>query len=233
MTTKSQSNFWPLWGAIAGLGGIFATMTMDQNISVDARKSGVGVIAELDQWRFHVGICVGLVAVFALLAFTAGWIRRLRANPDPLLAEYIIPLGFLASAGALIVGYGFKGSLAVYLDGGMDGGSYPPENLLSIFMINDFAPYLGWWGAAFSAMAIAAASTQSRIVPLWLGIISGVFALIPTVFVLLTGLPGFPGVVIPAWLVLTGITLTIIEHRQATAPALNQVTAPTPNSFAA
>ena len=229
MSTKSHSTLWPLWGAIAGLGGIIATMLTDQNISDESRKSGVGVIAELDQWRFQVGICVGLVAVFALLAFAAGWIRRLRTTPDPLLAEYIIPLGFLASAGALIVGYGFKGSLAVYLDGGMDGGSYPPENLLSIFMINDFAPYLGWWGAAFSAMAIAAASIQNRIVPLWLGITSGIFALIPTVFVLLTGLPGFPGVVIPGWLVLTGITLTIIEHRQAIAPVPNPLTTQTPH----
>ena len=132
---------WPLWATIAGVFGVVATLISEQTIDEDVRGSGAAVIAELNHVNFHVGIITGLIATFAILAFAAGWHRWSEYVCKESLAARLVTLALTASAGAMIIGYGFKGSLAVYLDGGMDEGSYPAENLLVIFMINDFAPW--------------------------------------------------------------------------------------------
>lgn len=204
---------WPLWGVVAGAFGAIGTMFSEEMIDEDVRGSGVAVIAELDHTRFQIGIVTGLIATFAILAFAAGWQRWASERGTESLAMRLVTLALTASAGAMIIGYGFKGSLAVYLDGGMDEGSYPAENLLSIFMINDFAPFLCWWGVAFAAIAIAWLAFREGALPKWIGGVAAFFALVPTVFVVVTGLPGFPGVITPAFMVILGIGLALSMRR--------------------
>jgi len=114
---------------------------------------GAAVIDALDRTGFHIGIVSGLAAVFCLLIFTAGWRKWAATSAPESLAGEMISLAFVASTGAMLLGYGFKGSLAVYLPGGFDEGSYPNENLLSVFMFNDFAPYIAWYGVAMPPSA--------------------------------------------------------------------------------
>jgi hypothetical protein len=200
---------WPLWGAAAGIFGAIGHIFTNLDISEEERASGVAVIDALDRTNFHIGIVSGLAAVFCLLVFAAGWRRWADAEMPESLAGNVVTFGFIASAGAMILGYGFKGSLAVYLQGGMDEGSYPNENLLSVFMFDDFAPYIAWYGVAMAAAAMSWVALRERRLPMWIGIVSVIFVLLPVGFLVATGLPGFPGVVDPFWIVIVGIGLAL------------------------
>jgi hypothetical protein len=198
-----------MWGVAAGVLGAIGHLFTDQNLSDEARASGAAVVDELNRTNYHIGIIAGLAAVFCLLVVAAGWRRYADAEFPDSLAGTVVSFGFIASAGAMILGYGFKGSLAVYLPGGIDEGSYPNENLLSVFMFNDFAPYVAWYGVAMAAAAMAWVALRERQLPVWFGIISVIFVVLPVGYLVATGLPGFPGVVDPAWMVIVGIGLTL------------------------
>lgn len=208
---------WPLWGVVAGVFGAIGTLFSEQMIDEDVRGSGTAVIAELNHTNFQIGIITGLIATFALLAFAAGWQRWARNAFDDSLAGRLVSISLAASAGAMIVAYGFKGSLAVYLDGGMDGGSYPAENLITIFMINDFAPFLAWWGVTFAQLAITWLAFKEDLLPRWIGVVSLVLALIPIGFVVITGLPGMTAMGGTAFMLFFGVAQAIRERRLATA----------------
>jgi hypothetical protein len=207
---------WPLWGVAAGVFGMIGTMFSEQRIDEDIRGSGTAVIAELNHWNFQAGIITGLIATFAILAFAAGWQRWAdRRELGENLAARLVSLSLVASAGAMIIAYGFKGSLAVYLDGGMDEGSYPAENLLMVFMINDFAPFLCWWGATFASIGIAWLALKDGLLPKWMGVVAAVLALVPIVVVGLTGLPGIPGGTASLFLIIFGLGLALRERKVA------------------
>jgi hypothetical protein len=221
---------WPLWGVGAGVLGTHATVFTDANLSDQERASGVAVIDALDRTNYHIGIIAGLAAVFCLLAFAAGWRRLADAKFPSSLAGIVVSFGMIASTGAMILGYGFKGSLAVYLTGGLDEGSYPNENLLSVFMFNDFSPYIAWYGVAMAAVAMAWLALRERRLPIWIGNVSVIFVLLPIGYLVATGLPGFPGVVDPFWLVIISVGLatslrgaTVRATVPAAQGALNQI----------
>lgn len=71
----------------------------------------------------------------------------------------------MASAGAMILGDGFKGSPATYLPGAPEANSYPPENLVSVFMFDDSGPCSAWEGAAMAAIAIAWLALREGLLP--------------------------------------------------------------------
>jgi hypothetical protein len=216
-TSDARSGWsWPLWATISGIFGAVATAFSEQSLSEDVRGSGVAVIAELNHWNFQVGILTGLFATFALIAFAAGWQRWAEDNGLVRnLAARMIGLAMIASAGAMIIGYGFKGSLAVYLDGGLDGGSYPAENLLTIFMINDFAPWMCWWGVTFAVLGVIWLSFRDGALPKWFGAVAIPFALVPLGFVFATGLPGMTATS-SLFMIFFGIAMAVRERRAAT-----------------
>jgi hypothetical protein len=220
----SSNWYWPLFGVAAGALGAIGHLFTDQDLTDEERASGAAVIDALDRTSYHIGIVAGMAAVFCLLIFTAGW-RRWNAihAPDSIAGE-MISLALVASAGAMLLGYGFKGSLAVYLPGGSDGEPYPNENLLSVFMFNDFAPYIAWYGVAMAAIGVAWFSLRERRLPIWFGIVAAVFAVVPIAILVATGLPGFPGVVDPFWMIIFGIGLSVRLRRSASRPA--SITAP-------
>ena len=119
----------------------------------------------------------------------------------------------------MILAYGFKGSMAVYLSGGIDEGSMAAEGLYSVFMFLDFAPYIAWWGVAFAATTMVWLSFRDRLLPRWVGAISVPFALLPIAAVAGTGLRGVPGVVDGLWLLIVslGVGLGRAGRRTATA----------------
>lgn len=216
---------WAFWGVATGVLGFAGHMLSAPDISDDARRSGVGVIDDLDYRQFHLGVVVGIAAVFCLLALAAEWRRwAVRNAPDSLAAD-IVSLAFVASAGAMILGYGFKGSLATYLPGAPEGNSYPDENILAIFMFDDFGPFIAWWGVAMAALAIAWLSLKERALPIWIGVVSAIFGLVPYAALIWRGLPGVPGVVDPFWIVLFGIGMAVHSRKQAESPAFHLATA--------
>jgi hypothetical protein len=217
MGTRGSSRWlWPLWGVAAGAFGMVGTLLTDSNPTGDKKMSAEEVVAALDRDMMHIGIVAGLIAVFCLLVFAAGWRRWANEVADSSLAASVISMAITAGAGALLLGYGFKGALAVYLPGGMDEEMHTVQGLYSLFMFIDFGPYIGWWGIAMAAIAVAWLALAERKLPIWTGLIGAFFALVPIGFVVVTGLPGFPGVIDPLWLIVTGIGLAVTFRRQET-----------------
>lgn len=211
---------WPLWAVAAGvLGAIGHGFTM-QSVSEAEYASGASVIETLDRTNYHIGIVAGMCAVFCLLVFAAGWRRWMAANAPASLAGGVVSLALVASAGAMILSYGFKGALAVYLPGGIDEGSFPAEGLYTLFMFDDLGPFMAWYGVAMAATAVAWLALRERQLPIWIGLVSALFALVPVAVLLITGLPGFPGVVDPLWLVITGVGLAVTMRRRDAAGAV-------------
>ena len=208
---------WPFWGAAAGVLGAVGHLLTMPTLSEAEYLQGPAYMEQLDRGGFHVGIVAGMAAVFCLLFFAAGWRRLLHQGEQGggggSLAAAVVPLALTASAGAMLLGYGFKGSLAIYLPGGSDAGTMPYDGLYSLFMFNDLGPYMAWWGVAMAGIAIAWLALRERALPLWFGVVSVLFALPPIGMLLVTGLPGFPGVVHPLWLLITGVGMGILGLR--------------------
>lgn len=222
MTSRTTARpAWALWGVTAGLFGIVATLLTDQSMSIteDDTARGAEVIDQLTRTPFHIGVAAGFFAVFCLLFTAAGW-RRWAATIAPAnLAASVVPLALTASAGALILGYGFKGSFAVYLSGGIDAGAYPREGLYVIYMFLDFGPYVAWWGAAIAAAVVSWLSLCDRLLPVWIGGVSALFALVPVGALVATGLPGVPGVVDQLWLVIVSVGVLFARTEHLSLPA--------------
>lgn len=204
---------WAWWGVAAGALGMVATMFTDTRPPEDATPIGHEDVFRLDATPFHLGIAAGLAATFCVLVTASAWRRWARRHAPDSLAAGLVPQALTASAGAMLLAYGLKGSLAVYLPGGMDEGSYTSEGLFSIFLFLDFAPYIAWWGVCFAAVALGWLALRERLLPRWLGWLSVPFTLAPIAFMATTGLPGFPGVVDPLWLTLASAGLLLGDRR--------------------
>jgi hypothetical protein len=221
MGNRAASHWqWPLWGAAAGVLGYIGHLVTGVNPTNDQRRMGAEeVVAALDRQMLHVGVVSGMLAVFCLLVFTAGWRRWANQDAENSLAASVVSLAMIASAGAMILGYGFKGALAVYLPGGMDEELHTAQGLYSLYMFDDFAPFIAWYGVAMAAAAVAWFSLRERRLPVWIGILSAIFVIVPFGFLVATGLPGFPGVVDPLWLIVTSIGLALTLRGQESAEA--------------
>lgn len=205
---EHRSNRWALWGVAAGVLGFLGHLGADPqgSLTPEQRRTGAAALDLVSRTSYHVGAVTGFLAVGCLLVFSVGWRRWSERHAPEVLAGRLVPAALTASAAAMIIGYGFKGSLAVYLPGGLDAGDYPPEGLYPLFMVNDLAPFFAWWGVAVAAVGVAwLAFGGERLVVRWVGAVSVLAALAALAFLVATGLTGFAGVVGPAWLTLTSI----------------------------
>lgn len=206
---------WPLWGVAAGVLGAVGHLFAMQDLSDEEYRSGAAVIDTLERGPYHVGIVSGLVGVFCLLVFAAGMRRWATAVAPNSLAAGALHLALTASAGAMMLAYGFKGALAIYLPDGIDDGTYSNESLLTFFMFDDFSAFIAWWGVAMACGAIAWLALRERRLPLWIGVVAALFVIVPLAAVTATGLPGVPGVVDPFGLVIISAGLAFTFWKQA------------------
>ena len=193
---------WHWWGTAAGVLGLVANIVTDPGASIEPkdRHIGDGVIELVSRGGYHLGAIAGVASVGCLLVLAAGYRRWAEENGGRSLALRTIPASIAASAAALIVAYGFKGMMAIYLPGGINQNEYPAEGLYSLFMVNDLAGFFGWWGVAFAAGCLAWLGLREAVVPRWIGVFSALAFLAPVAFLAGTGLTGFPGVICPLWL---------------------------------
>jgi hypothetical protein len=217
-STRARAT-WPVWGIAAGVLGTVATVISEglSGATEADRASGAAVIETLNREAYHLGVVAGFFAVAATLFTAAGWRRWASRHAPDNLAARVVAYAFTASAGAMILGYGMKGSLAVYLDGGMDEGSYPQAALHSVYMFLDFAPFAAWWGTCIAAGCIAFLALRERLLPKWIGVVSVVFTVVPVLLLATTGLPGFPGVIDPIWLAVISAGLVFTKRKERVA----------------
>jgi hypothetical protein len=155
-----------------------------------------------------VGVVAGFVCVVALLFTAAGWRRWATRRAPSSLAASVVSLAFVASAGAMMIGYGLKGSMAVYLPGGMDHEGMSQEGLYAIFMFLDLGAWMVWWGGTVAALSAVWLAFRERLLPKWIGVVSALFALLPLGVLVGTGLPGLPAMS-TIWLVIISVGLAL------------------------
>jgi hypothetical protein len=190
--------------------GIVATMVTD--VRPDGKRDGSSLVTPADmeslsRSSYHVGVVTGYLTVAALLVLAAAWRRSVETRYADSVAARVVANGLVAAAGALMLGYGFKGAMAVYLPGGSDEGGYGPDGLFVYYMLNDFGSFIGWVGVTVAAGAVAWLSLRERVISRWIGVVSVVAVLLPLGLLLATGLPGFPGVVGGLWLTVASLGL--------------------------
>jgi hypothetical protein len=107
----TQANRWAFWGIGAGVLGIVANLVTDPIVSLtDAQKrQGSAVLGHVHRANFHIGAVAGFLAVACVLAFAAGWRQWSERHGAPTSAARFVALALVASAGAMIIGYGSRG----------------------------------------------------------------------------------------------------------------------------
>lgn len=185
---------WPLLGVLAGVGAIVGTLVTDlhpTNLQPDESYSQA-VIDDVSSGKAHASIIVGYLTVALLLVLAAAWRRHVEPRALHSTAARVVPLGLTAAAGALALGYGWRGALGLYL--GNEEGAFDTEGLYTLFVLNDFGAYIGYLGVTVAAGAFVWMALKERLISRWIG----VFAIIPILPVVITvaafGLPGMPGV---------------------------------------
>ena len=202
-TTRER---WPLLGVAAGVAGFAATLAFDIHTQFDEDQGTdytAAIVHEVSQRSAHFSAITGYLAVALLLVIAAAWRMRLERRLPGNIAASVVPLAFTASAGALMLGYGWKGAMAIYHPDGNEPNTFDDMGLYVYYVLNDFGSFIGWLGVTVAAGAIAWLSLRDRVLPLWIGIWSCLPVLAVAIAVSATGLPGFPGVVSPIWMIVT------------------------------
>ncbi len=200
-STTSRSR-WPLIGTVTGIMGFVATLITDIHVDIGTKQANADVIAEMSRTKAHASLVVGYLTVVLLVVLAATWRRHVEARVASSTAARVVTHGLLISAAVLTLGYGWKGAMAVYLPGGLNGrtGGFDLEGLYIMYVMNDFASYIGWLGVTIALGAIAWMAFRDRTVSRWIGVVCLVPVLAVTAFAVATGLPGFPGVVSPPFM---------------------------------
>lgn len=209
MGARGEAWAWP--GVVAGIGGIVANLLADDQGSLSAadRASVNRTIEELSRGTYHLGVAAGFVAVAGLVLLAAGWPRMVRSRADNTTSLEAVGPALTVSAAALLVAYGFRGGLAEYLPGGINDDNFPVDGLYVLFVINDTAPWFGWWGVLLASALVAWSSFSRRAVPLWLGIVSTVAVALPLAVMALTGAVAIAGLTGPLWLTVASVALAV------------------------
>lgn len=190
---------WPLAGVVAAVASLVAAMAGMASITEEQYHEGVGVVDELERGGYYVSFVVGMIGVAALFITAAGWRRWAAHRAADDLAAGTIATALQATATVNIIGYSLAGALALYLPGGMDGGTMSDESLFVNFAYLDFGTLFGWWGAVLAAGCVAVLARRGSL-PRWMGAVSAVTMAVPLGFAAFTSLPGMPGFVMPLWL---------------------------------
>jgi hypothetical protein len=178
--------------------------------------TGADVIDLLDRGPYHVSFLLGLVGVAALFVAATGWRRWAEHRAPRDLAARTIGAALTATATINIIFACLAGSMALYMPGGTDEGWLSKDAMFVNYTLLDFGQLLGWWGAMVAAGCVATlALRRQHVLPRWMGIVSVLLMLPPIALAIGMGLPGFVGLTMPIWLVVTSIGL--IASRKAGA----------------
>lgn len=215
---KQGFTLWPLWATLAGGFTFAGTAIFDvrPEAELEAWERGEDYIVSpadmmgLDGITSRFGWTAGVIGVALLLVFAAVWWRHTQRFTDSVAAKIVV-LGLVATAGAASLGYGWKGALANYL--GPEAGLYDERGLFVYYMLTDFGAFLPWLGVLVAALAVAWMAFAERLVSRVLGTVSALFGLGLTALMLISGVPGIPGTLMPGWLIITGIWLAVGRSR--------------------
>ncbi|MCD2443056.1 hypothetical protein LQ757_12305 [Agromyces sp. SYSU K20354] len=223
-TTPTRFRAWPLWAALAGTAGFIGTVITDLRPQgeIDAIANGelyrvtAADMVELDPTLARYGYVAGVVAIVALLVFQAVWRRNIESEFTRSAGARAVSGGIIATAGGLVLGYGWRGGLATYL--GPESHNYSPDGLFIYYMLTDFGAYMPWLGVVVAAGGLAWMAYVERNVSRVLGAFCGLAAVGTLGAVVVSGVPGLPGGLMPLWLTIAGIWLAVGRSRITQRP---------------
>lgn len=194
---------WALAGVVAGALGFVATILTDVHVSGDDGNETmrVDMVDDVNVMTARIGFVAGYVVVGLLLYCAAAWRRHVEPRVPDSTAARLVATGFTASAGALTLGYGWKGAMAIYGDGGPEDVSFDKQGRFVYYVLNDFGPFIGWTGVMFAAMAVVWMAFRERSVARWIGAVSVLGLLVPVGGMLIMSVPGLPGTTLPLWMI--------------------------------
>lgn len=209
-TSGFGARAWPLAAVAAGLLGIVATFLTDLHVEPPPNTpTTASMVWQVSHRTAHIGIVTGYLAVGFLLLLAAAWQQHVTTRHPDSTAARLVALGFTSSAGALTLGYGWKGALAIYLPGASEANTFDLQGLYIYYLLNDFGSFIGWLGVVIAAAGVAWMGLRERTLPRWLGIVSVLPPLGVAAFVGAVGLPGAPGLFAAIWLVIAGAGLAL------------------------
>ena len=196
-TVATHRGRWPLLGTAAGIGAFIGTLVTDLNTG--AKTASAAVLDDVSSGKAHAGLIAGYITVILMLVLAASWRRHVEPRALSSTAAHVVPLGLTAAAGALSLGYGWKGALGLY-SGGANDGAFDEAGLYVYYVLNDFGSYIGYLGVTVAAGAVAWMALRERLISRWIGVVS-VVALLPVlVTVVAISVPGMPGVIGGLWM---------------------------------
>ncbi len=130
--SRRRTTPWALTGCLTGLLGIGATLLTDLHPAgyEESKTVTVDVVDEVSRGTAHVSLVLGYLTVASLLVLSALWRRHVEPRAEASTAARVVTHGLLAAAGALTLGYGYKGMLAIYMHGGINGEYLRPRRAL-------------------------------------------------------------------------------------------------------
>lgn len=210
---------WPLFGAVGAVTAFAAVLLSIPALEEEDYSAGPEVIEKLTAGPYRVAFLLGLVTVGLLFAAATGWKRWAAHRAPDDIAARLVGQGLVATATVNIIFYGIAGAMGLYLEGGVEAETGLGDQGLFVYhTMLDFGSLLGWWGAALSAIAVAVvALRKDRLLPRWMGITSVLLLLPPVALAIGTSLPGFIGLTMPIWLLVTSIGMTVSKVARADA----------------
>lgn len=199
---------WPWFGVAAAAAGLASSMLTISDIDIDIVAEGAGVLDHLDRGRYHVAFIVGLVGVALLFVTATGWKRWAERHAPHDLAARTVGAALGATATINVIFVCLTGSMALYLPGGSDEGWLSRDAMFVNYTLLDFGQLLGWWGGMVAAGCVASlALRRLNVLPRWMGVVSVLLMLPAAAMAAGMGLPGFPGLVMPIWLIVVSVGL--------------------------
>ncbi|MDI2126790.1 hypothetical protein [Yinghuangia seranimata] len=207
--TPARRTYWPLVFTAAGLAGLTATILTDVHVDPDGGVTVTSaMVKDVNVTTARFGFYAGVVTVTLLLVLAAMWRRHVEPRVPGSTAARVVSLGVAASAAGLTYGYGWKGALAIYAQGGKEDDAFDEQGRYVYYMLTDFGGYIGWLGVVVAAGAIAWMALRERTVSRWIGVVSVLLILALLVFWAFEPVPGLPALVAQPWLLITGLGLT-------------------------
>ena len=188
---------WPLFGVAAGITGLLATVVFDLHVESNlpgGAAATMAVIDDVNQHNAHFSIIFCYATVALLLILAAIWRGAVERKIPESVAARVVSGGLTAAAGALSLGYGWKGAMSIYHPDGNEADTYDQMGLYMYYILNDFGSWIGWVSVSVAAGAFVWMGLRERSIPLWLGIFS-ILPIIPSWgWMIATGLPGLPAI---------------------------------------
>lgn len=208
--TPPRAAWWAFAGVAAGVLGFFATIVTDLHISQDGHDTmTVDQVDGVDVTKARLGFLAGYAVVGLLLYCAAAWRRHVEPRLPESTAARVVAGGFTASAGALTLGYGWKGAMAIYGKGGPEDESFDIQGRYIYYVLNDFGGYIGWTGVMFATVAVAWMALRERTVSRWIGALSVLALIVPIGGMALMSVPGLPATMMPLWMIAAFLGLAL------------------------